>query len=43
MIFFGVKVAGFVIKLAKCKKSAEIMARVYREIWVEFLKKNLES
>ena len=43
MTFFEVKVAGFEVKMTKCKKSAEEMARACRGCWVEFWKKNLES
>jgi hypothetical protein len=43
MTFFEVKVADFEVKMAKCKKSAEIMARAYWESWVEFWKKNMAS
>ena len=43
MTFSEVKVAGFEVKMAKCKKCAEKMARACRGCWVEFWKKNLAS
>ncbi len=43
MTFFEVKVADFEVKMTKCKKSAEEMARACRGCWVKFWKKNLES
>jgi len=43
MTFFEVKVADLEVKMAKCKKCAEKMARECRGCWVEFWKKNLAS
>ena len=43
MTFSEVKVAGFEVKMAKCKKCAEKMAHECRGCWVEFWKKNLAS